>query len=447
MFTSSCLDGKINAFWSGKYFGEVGIITGVNDNTAQALFALKLKANKVHITETPKVCLFAAHHPLLWLDNEKKSVANEIHLGEEQRTLIISGPNAGGKTVILKTVGMIQLMVASGLMVPCREDSQLYLFDNLYVELGDSQNLSANLSSFSGHMQGIKSILSKASKRDLVLFDELAIGTEPLTGAAIAQAVLEELSDLKVVVIVTTHYESLKHLAYSNSFYRNGSMEYALDQEKPTYHLILDIPGQSYGLELAKKIGLKLDLVERAKSLKGEGNQHLDEMIIDLTKARDKLRLKEKNYQEEVDKLKKKTLVLDEELIRFKKTKGETIQNLVKDYEKKLVKIHEEFSKMKGEFKQVVKNIQAKYLNDQQGQVQKITQVKDKTKEQIDRLNQELLDIRNKHINFDKPQKLPGHTAKFENLVLGAEVYVISLKQEGVLVKIGSSFRDKLEIN
>ncbi|RZA10139.1 MAG: endonuclease MutS2, partial [Proteobacteria bacterium] len=224
--------------------------------TAEAGLAVKLDAGPASIRDTPGLSFLRARHPILEMRQGFKTVANNVGLEDGQLSLIVSGPNAGGKTVVLKTVGLLHLMVKARLLLPLDEKSEVFLFENIFVEIGDAQNLSANLSTFSGHLMGLKPVLQEAGPDDLILLDELAVGTEPHTGSAIGQAVLEELANRKATAIVTTHFDNLKSLAINDKRFRNGSMEFSTKNLQPTYRLVLDIPGQSYGIEVAEQIGL-----------------------------------------------------------------------------------------------------------------------------------------------------------------------------------------------
>ncbi len=319
--------------------------------TAQAGLAIQLDANPVELSDTPLIDLRSARHPLIRKpleqptseasgSNEPSSEAgiisltkmkntaipNTVTLTGEQRCLIISGPNAGGKTVVLKTVGILHLMAKAGLLIPAERTSRLYLFHNIFLELGDAQNLAANLSTFSGHVFGLKPIIEKAGSEDLALLDELAVGTEPQTGSALAQAVLETLATRRTMTLATTHYDSLKGLAASEKGqekgtgkFRNGSMEYLLKTMRPTYKLILDVPGQSYGLEVASQIGLPASVIERAKELRGTSASTMENAVNQLLVAREEtesirvgLRQKELEVEEASARLEVERKALEE---------------------------------------------------------------------------------------------------------------------------------------
>ena len=234
------------------------------DGSAEAQLAAELRAGPVRLaSDEPTIDLKDARHPLIRKrrlgGKLAPSATTSASRHRARRVLIISGPNAGGKTVVLKTVGLLHL---DGEGRPARGAGRRLTArvctssSSLWLEMGDAQNLAANLSTFSGHLLGLKPILEKAGGRDLALLDELAVGTDPETGAAIGTAILEDLAARRVTALVTTHFDALKGLAVSDKRFRNGSMEFSLGTLSPTYKLILDLPGQSYGLEVAEQIGL-----------------------------------------------------------------------------------------------------------------------------------------------------------------------------------------------
>jgi len=413
--------------------------------TACAFFALDMKANRVSLVSKPTLSLKEAHHPILFLKNKKSSRSNNISLENYQKTLVISGPNAGGKSVILKTVGLIHAMASSGLLVPCHEESSLFLFENLYVELGDSQSLAESLSSFSGHLSHLKPILENATSKDLILLDELATGTEPAIGAAIAQAILENLHAKNCLTVVTTHFSSLKQLAAQDKSYRNGSMEYSPGGGSPTYKLVLDIPGQSYGLELAEKVGLPSFVIQRARDLKGGGdNAALENLLLELSEKRDELRANEKVLRERTQKVDQLKETLEGELKSFKEKKGESIHNLVSYYDKKLEKMYEDFYVLESQFKKILKISEEKSPKRSSDEMKELENIKEQTENQIAKLNQSIMAI-----GFERAEKktdLPGLPFDMGKAKEGNQVYVVDLKKEGSIVDIIDAAGSKIEV-
>jgi DNA mismatch repair protein MutS2 len=230
---------------------------------AKALYADETKSHVAKMVKEPTIDLQNARHPLI---DPKKVVANDFRLNEETSLIVISGPNAGGKTVALKTLGICVLMSQSGLAIPCDEGATLSYFKHIYVDIGDSQSLSDNLSTFSGHMANIASILTAVGGRDLVLLDEVGTGTSPKEGEAIAFAVISYLIKKHAFTLVSSHFEGLKAYALSHEEITNASMVFDEEKLLPTYKLKMGLPGESYGLVVAKRFGLPDEVVATAKA-------------------------------------------------------------------------------------------------------------------------------------------------------------------------------------
>ncbi len=252
---------------------------------AKAKFSRKIKGNPVHLNQDRRIELIDAKHPLLVLSKDHV-VANTVTLDQEIHTLIISGPNAGGKTVTLKLVGLIALMVKVGLLPSCAPDSKMVFFDRIYADIGDTQDLHRDLSSFSGHVLSLIALLEDlqfqkrcSAHASLVLLDEVGSSTDPIEGAALAEAILHRLSVLGCMNIVTTHYPSLKTLTYRNPHVRNASQEFDLENLSPTYRLIDGIPGGSSALDIASRLGLEQEILQKARGLIQQEDQDLDHIF------------------------------------------------------------------------------------------------------------------------------------------------------------------------
>jgi DNA mismatch repair protein MutS2 len=303
--------------------------------TTLTLLGHRMGGVALTLRDTPGLDLRRAHHPFLALEG-KESIPNTIELREgKERLLVISGPNGGGKTVVLKTVGLIHLMAKSGMLLPVCPSSTLYLFPQILLAIGDSQDLTAQLSTFSGHVRHLKAILDQAGPGSLVLLDELATGTESQTGAALAQAVLEALGQKHATVIASTHFDSLKTLPYSQPIFRNASMEYALKDWKPTYRLTLDLPGQSYGLEVAFQNGLDPSIINRARSLRPEGTNTLEGILLELQEIKEAVAQEKKNLETEKEAALATKARWDQEIDLLKQNKKELLSRLKESYEEK----------------------------------------------------------------------------------------------------------------
>ncbi len=281
---------------------------------AKAKLAAATKASLPLVNDEGIVYLRAARHPLI---DPKRVVANDIILGKDYQAIVITGPNTGGKTITLKTLGTVQLMAQAGLFIPAKENSQVAVFDNIFADIGDEQSLEQNLSTFSGHMENVKQILDETTAKSLVLLDELGAGTDPKEGAALAMAILDRLGVIGSEVVITTHYPELKVYGYDRAQTINASMEFDQETLQPTYRLLLGIPGQSNGIAIAKRLGLDPEVITGAQALVSDDSQELNAMIGDLVEQRKQVREKNEELEATLADSKAKEAELTQKLDRF----------------------------------------------------------------------------------------------------------------------------------
>ncbi|NUM31159.1 MAG: Smr/MutS family protein [Bacteroidetes bacterium] len=252
---------------------------------AKAQLAIKINASKPQIlneTKNKKILLIDAFHPLLYLrlkTEDKKPVTLNCSLNQKQRIMVISGPNAGGKSVALKTIALNQYMLQCGMLVCASPDSEFSLFKNIMVDIGDNQSIDNNLSSYSAHLQAMRHFVLNAKSDSLFFIDELGSGTDPQFGGAIGEAILEKLNYNKAFGIVTSHFGNIKNFAGQTEGFINASMLYDLNNYTPLYKLVVGKPGSSYAIELAKKTGLSNEIIEKAKTKAGKTHQRIDEIL------------------------------------------------------------------------------------------------------------------------------------------------------------------------
>ena len=254
------LDALINAYW---FLARIDFIR------AKARFALTLHAGRPIVDSITKINWLDARHPLLYLNHKGEVVPFNMELNDEAHILIVSGPNAGGKSVCLKAVGLIQYMLQCGLLVPCRETSEFGIFDNIFIDIGDQQSIDNDLSTYTSHLQNMKQLLETADEGTLFLLDELGGGTEPRSGCAIAEALLEELHRRHAYGVVTTHYADLKLLADKCPGIRNGAMLFDTERMQPLYRLSIGHPGSSFAFEIAQGIGFPEEVLKAASEKVG----------------------------------------------------------------------------------------------------------------------------------------------------------------------------------
>ena len=255
------LDALVEAYW---FLARIDFIR------AKARFALTLHAGRPIVDSIAKINWLDARHPLLYLKLKEKVVPFDITLDDDAHILIVSGPNAGGKSVCLKAVGLIQYMLQCGMLVPCRETSEFGIFDTVFIDIGDQQSIDNDLSTYTSHLQNMKQLLATADSQTLFLLDELGGGTEPRSGCAIAEALLEEMHRRHAFGVVTTHYADLKLLADRCEGIRNGAMLFDTEQMQPLYRLAIGHPGSSFAFEIARSIGFPDEVLESAAQRVGD---------------------------------------------------------------------------------------------------------------------------------------------------------------------------------
>lgn len=250
---------------------------------AKILYARAIKGEMVTIDVANEVALYAARHPLI---DANQVVENDILIGGEYQSIIITGPNTGGKTILLKTLGLLQLMAQSGLFIPVAAGSQIGIFTKIFADIGDEQSIEQNLSTFSSHMTNIVSILEQIDEKSLVLFDEVGAGTDPQEGASLAVAILDYIGSKGSYLVATTHYPELKLYAYNRLKTINASMEFDSETLAPTYKFLMGIPGRSNAFDISKRLGLPQQIIAQAQTYVHEDSQQLNDMIADLEAMR-----------------------------------------------------------------------------------------------------------------------------------------------------------------
>lgn len=346
---------------------------------AKAALALVMRAGMPILKEKPVISVRKGYHPLLYLKNKqtgRKTIPFEVRLNSENHILVLSGPNAGGKSVAMKSIGLLQMMVQSGLLIPVHELSEFGIFTQIFADIGDQQSLDDDLSTYSSRLQNARVFIQKADPKTLVLIDEMGSGTDPKPGGAIAEAILRQLHRKGVYAVITTHYSNLKVFAFRNPGILNGNMHFDKDTLSPTYELRVGRPGSSYAFEIAEKSGLPRDLIGYARNRTGSETA-VDDILIELQREKQELEeklsaVKEKeqslerliktydSLQQELD-VKRKRLKLDqkEHELRISANTNREVDKLIRELkgEKNLEKAQEVAAKLRVERTEKVREV------------------------------------------------------------------------------------------
>lgn len=344
---------------AGSFFDEIKgsyeCAIEINVIFSKAQLAYKMNATMPKLNAKGNIDLKKARHPLI---DPKSVVATDIRLGKEFDTLVITGPNTGGKTVAIKTLGLLSSMVMCGLMLPCGDESEVSVFDNILADIGDEQSIEQSLSTFSSHMVNIVNILKTADEKSLVLIDELGAGTDPVEGAALAMAILEQLHLQGAKIAATTHYAELKAYALETERVENGSCEFDVNSLRPTYRLLIGIPGRSNAFAISERLGIATNIINRAKDLVSSESVRFENVVDKLEESR----LEMEKEKQEAQKVKeeaaaereKARAILNEAQLRRDKeienAKGESLR-IVEQARREANSLLAEIEKLKKETK------------------------------------------------------------------------------------------------
>lgn len=388
---------------------------------ARANLARHLDAKVPKLTEHPVLKLSEARHPLLVLKlGREKVVPLSVEVGEEFHTLVITGPNAGGKTVAIKTVGLLILMTQIGMPIPASEDSTIPIFLKVLVDIGDRQSLEQDLSTFSAHIIRLKEILKQADQNSLVLLDEVGTGTDPKEGAALAISILSQLTEEKVITVATTHHGELKAFAHTTPGVENASMEFNMEDLQPNYRLRIGIPGSSYAFEIARRYGLPAKTISLARKFVGKEKDKLETLILNL----------EKQIQE---------LEKEKQQLSIKLSEGEGLRTL--------------YERQANQLKKEKKSLQQKAAEDAKKILQDANALVERVVAEIRAENASRQTIKSAHkalkTQKEEIQKILKNVeepaAETLDLDKGDIVWIKSLREEGELLE-GSSGKNKLRV-
>lgn len=332
------LSGKVTEHYEAVK-RDADIIYYLDGVFARAKYADSIEARAPEIREDGTFNLISARHPLI---DQKKVVASTIYLGEAFTSLVITGPNTGGKTVTLKTVGLLHAMALSGIPIPVNEHSHISFFREIFADIGDEQSIEQSLSTFSSHMTNIVGIMARADQDSLCLFDELGAGTDPTEGAALAMAILEELKGRRSRVIATTHYSELKAYALRTEGIENASVEFDVDSLSPTYRLLIGVPGKSNAFLISKRLGLSDDIIEKARDLISEDTLRFEDLIENLERSNVSARRDAQKSKALLEELKDKEDKLNQKLQTIEQQRQKEIDEAKREARNILRNVKEE---------------------------------------------------------------------------------------------------------
>ncbi|EFI69273.1 endonuclease MutS2 [Lysinibacillus capsici] len=391
-----------------KVLGDIDVIL------AKGKYGQANKCTMPKMNQDGYIRLIRARHPLLPIDS---AIPNDIEFGKDITAIVITGPNTGGKTVTLKTVGLCTLMAQAGLPVPALDGSELAVFEQLFADIGDEQSIEQSLSTFSSHMVNIVDILQKFDHESLVLFDELGAGTDPQEGAALAISILDEVHGRGARVMATTHYPELKAYGYNRPGVANASVEFDIETLSPTYRLLIGVPGRSNAFEISSRLGLPESIIDRAKGFTGTDRHEVESMIASLEETR---------RQSEDDAERSHALLLESETLR-------------KELQDKLQAYEERKEALDKKAKEKARKIVDEAKREAEAIIAELREMR-KNADQVVK-EHELIEAR-KRLEEATPlednkvlKKAAQVKARAQNLVVGDEVKVLSYGQRGTLLE------------
>ncbi len=385
---------------------------------AKAKLAIDLNCFCPKMNDEGRIVIRKGRHPLL---DAKNVVPIDFWIGDKFHTLIITGPNTGGKTVSLKTVGLFTLMAQSGLHVPANDGTELSVYERVFADIGDEQSIEQSLSTFSSHMKNIVGILGQVNSKSLVLFDELGAGTDPTEGAALAMSILECLHQIGATSVATTHYSELKVYAISTPGVENGSCEFDVETLRPTYKLLIGVPGKSNAFAISSRLGLTNDIIERAKEFLSQEDIRFEDVLLSIEKNRseaEREKMRAESYRLEAERHKKD---LEDQKRRIESQRENELRKAREEARKILVDAKREAEELIFEMKRLAKE-------------QEEAELKRQTEELRQKVSKSINSLDDCLVESIMPKQ--GLVTPPKNLKPGDSVMIVNLNQKGTVVNV-----------
>lgn len=390
-----------------RYIGELDFIF------AKAKYSKSLRAITPKISDEKEIILNQAKHPLL---NQDIAVPISVSLGQNFNTLVITGPNTGGKTVTLKTIGLLTCMAYSGLNIPVAPNSSIYVFDNVFADIGDDQSISDSLSTFSSHMKNIVTIVNSATENSLILVDELGSGTDPLEGAALAISILDFFHKNNILTVATTHYQELKKYALITDGFENASVSFDINTLSPTYQLLIGVPGKSNAFAISEKLGLNYNIIQEAKSSLTKNELDFEELLKNIYDNKTQTEQDKIAISKELENIKKLKKSLEHDNSNLLEQEKSIIQNAKIEARNILLDAKEEANKI------------ISSMNNSSSSMTELNNLRNKLNKDIKNLSTKNSNI-NLSDNFDNKPSI-----KKEDLTPNLEVYIRKFNTNGIIV-------------
>ncbi len=380
---------------------------------AKAKFSYSYDCIEPIINENQIIDLREARHPLI---DKKAVVPIDLEIGKNYSSLVITGPNTGGKTVSLKTTGLLCLMAYIGLHIPAKDGSSIYVFDNIFADIGDEQSIQESLSTFSSHMLNIIDIYNESTSKSLILVDELGSGTDPIEGANLAISILEYFHNLGSIILATTHYPEIKNYALVTDGFENASSEFDIESLKPTYKLLVGVPGKSNAFEITKRLGMPDSILRKAKSLMKNDNISIEELLkniyddkIEIEKEKEKI----KKNSNQIEMLRKSLETQNSDLL--------TRENNI--IEKAKIQARDILLNAKKEASSIIADLNDLYKTSSNDSLKQANSIRNKLNDNLQNLSQvQSVNVENENI------------CNIQNIQIGMKVFVKTLNLEGIVI-------------